>query len=715
MKKIMIMLAMIMTIMLGSMDIYAIEEGFEKVAQNAQLALYINEKTCEIALEDIQTKGVYYSNPVDRKEDTLAAGTFVTELASQVVVTLFETKTGNEILKNSAVGSVNKKTFEVMPIENGVEVYYIFEKEGIALAIQYILEEDHMKVIIPTDKIKENEQYKVKNIDVLPYFGAGGKQDEGYIFVPDGSGALIDFNTQKAYYAPYKAPIYGWDAMYNKNSQNISQTVYMPVFGINREDNGYLAVMSKGETSGYINASTGGVNTTYNNGYFSIELRQSDTVNVGLTTLRKVDNRPVKIKEFEMNYYPLEKGASDYIGMANKYKDILGIEDVKLTEREAALYITLYGAISKREYKFGFPVYTTKKLTTYKQAIEILNDLKEQGIERIVVNYKCATKQGLQGKVSDNFKPISELGGKEDFKALQKYCEENNVELFVEPDFMMFSNEGLITKNTKSAKNLGSITINKYQTNLVTGKKIPYSKQWRLISPIYVFDKVVDYVDSLSKYGLEGIGVGKLGNMLYSDYSDKYVLKEESKQYWLQSIEYMQEQGKTMLGDSANIYAYPYIQHNINVPLKSSEFDMLDESIPFYQILMHGYIEYGTTPMNLSENPENLFLNSMETGSMLHYEWIYNDLSTLDNTEYEFLYSAQYQDWIMDAAKRYKEVNALYQQTNQSKIIEHKEISREIKQIVYENGVEVYVNYGQEDVKIEGQVVPARDYVIKQM
>lgn len=48
--------------------------------------------------------------------------------------------------------------------------------------------------------------------------------------------------------------------------------------------------------------------------------------------------------------------------------------------------------------------------------------------------------------------------------------------------------------------------------------------------------------------------------------------------------------GNGILADSANAYALPYVSHITNVPLSSSHFDVFDEDIPFYQLVMHGVI-----------------------------------------------------------------------------------------------------------------------------
>ena len=51
--------------------------------------------------------------------------------------------------------------------------------------------------------------YPISAIQILPFFGAANLDQTGYIFIPDGSGALIDLNNGKEHYQPFSARVYG--------------------------------------------------------------------------------------------------------------------------------------------------------------------------------------------------------------------------------------------------------------------------------------------------------------------------------------------------------------------------------------------------------------------------------------------------------------------------------------------------------------------------
>ena len=40
----------------------------------------------------------------------------------------------------------------------------------------------------------------------------------------------------------------------------------------------------------------------------------------------------------------------------------------------------------------------------------------------------------------------------------------------------------------------------------------------------------------------------------------------------------------SILADTANAYSFSSVDHITNVPMSSSEFDIFDEDVPFYQV-----------------------------------------------------------------------------------------------------------------------------------
>ena len=78
--------------------------------------------------------------------------------------------------------------------------------------LEYKLDGENLIAFIDPKKVEYNtENYSLVDIDLLEFFGAAGSEEEGYLFVPDGSGALIYLNSGKKDSA-YIASVYGRDS-----------------------------------------------------------------------------------------------------------------------------------------------------------------------------------------------------------------------------------------------------------------------------------------------------------------------------------------------------------------------------------------------------------------------------------------------------------------------------------------------------------------------
>ena len=100
------------------------------------------------------------------------------------------------------------------------------------VSMVYRLDGSDFVVEIPYDSIRYKEEYPITFITPLPMFGAAGVEDEGYMFVPEGGGALINFNNGKLNQNSYYANMYGWDYATRRNEMISETRLNFPVFGM---------------------------------------------------------------------------------------------------------------------------------------------------------------------------------------------------------------------------------------------------------------------------------------------------------------------------------------------------------------------------------------------------------------------------------------------------------------------------------------------------
>ena len=160
------------------------------------------------------------------------------------------------------------------------------------ITIEYFLDDRDFLVRVPLDKVKYPEDvvvagkgsvetYPLYSLDILPYFGAAGTDAEGYIFVPDGSGALIYLNNGRLDAKPYGKNLYGLDYALRPRERisEITEQLHIPVYGLKNGNKAFLAIIEEGDAYAIIKADIAGRTSSYNtvNGSF-ITMQRTELV-----------------------------------------------------------------------------------------------------------------------------------------------------------------------------------------------------------------------------------------------------------------------------------------------------------------------------------------------------------------------------------------------------------------------------------------------------
>lgn len=699
-----------------------IPTNMKKYAENKRLALYVNEDTMEFALYDKFNQNEWFSNPVD-KDDKLAKGLNKTGLLSQLTVTLLDTNTKSLSYTNTYVGSVKKKSFGIEKTNKGIKVVYDFQDKEVTIPMYINLEDDYLSIYIPIEEIKEDGSNQVYEIGIAPYFGAGGIEDEGYMFVPDGSGAIINFNNGKQRYNQYRDDIYGADPNIVPNTKIVrKEQVKLNTFGIKKGNDGFLAIVDKGAAVGKITACVSRKVNSFNYAYVNFTLRKKDNYEVDeyggeKRQILQYEKGDIKINELEVRYYPIDDDNVDYVHMANVYKEYL-IDDKGLTcsnNIDSTLYLDLYGAVKKKKPILGIPINVSQPLTTFKEAKLLLEELNTIGIDNITVKYNNVFDDEIDDKLPENIKPDGVLGGTKEFNRLIRYGNDNGVNIFPTVNMTDFTNSGKLFGNSRmSVKKITGVPAKQYHYSIETYQKdTDYQKPWYLLDPNYLLEYVKKVNKRIDKYKIDNIALQSMGNTVYSSYNNKSVGRDSAVDIWTEGIGKIKDNVKELMIDSSNDYGLPYGDYIINVPTDSSRYLIEDKSVPFYQIVLSGLTSYSTTSINLSSEPHKMFLKAMETGSMISFSWIYRDVTTLKDSKLDYLYSANYEAWIDLALEYYTKLKQVYSKSGNHIIVEHNQLSEEVYETVYENGLSVFVNYNDEDISVDGVSLPALSYVVK--
>lgn len=689
--------------------------------ENSKLALYYNNKDITFALQDKNTGKIWWSNPINADASAGKAAQ-KQDLKSGMTLIFGEPSRRRTTTNNSKARS--KATMKATA--SGLEVTYDFDNAEIVVPVTYTLMDDYLALNVDMSKVNEKNADKiVTNLAFLTTFGAADTEEDGYFVIPDGSGAIVNFNNGKAGYRAYQGKVYGADITAIKTTKPATtQKVYLPMFGIVKGDSGMMVVADKGDTCATINAYVAGQKkTSYNSCYFDFEIRTSDEYLMGgdANPLRVFEKRGILVPEIEVRYYPVsnsDKSEVDYVDIASAYRNYLtasqGVTKSSAVDTNA-LYVDFYGATLKTETVLGLPVTMQHKTTSFEDAKNILEQLKGCGVDNMVVQYNQWTAADIKEKIADKAKPASILGGKSDFKKLMDYASANNISIYPAVDNLTFKSGGGYFTMTDTAVRVSNAYSRQIEYDLAHSVENKFYKAMSLLTPRKYEKMFTNLGKSYSKNGISNISVGSATTVIYGDYGKKSTSREMFKNNLQGYMDGLQSSVGSILADGANAYVLKYVDHISNVPLNSSKYDVFDTEIPFYQMVMSGLKPVSTTAVNGDAQISDLVLRAIASGSNLRFDLVAEEANELKDTRYDVLFYADSRYWIEDAAGCYKFANEALSGLSGVEITEYNILSDNEIETVYANGTTTVVNLKDKTVTKNGKVISIYDYVEKEV
>ena len=690
-------------------------------AESDRFKLYFQADTAEVMVEDKEMNEIWRSNPENAHEDKVAFGINKTNILSQIIVGYIDNQNSSFVI-NSFTGSVKQKTYDYKIADDGVYVTYYFNDTGFEIPVFYGLTDDYFTGKILCDNIKQHGSFKISDIAFLPYMGCGSSEDTGYLVIPDGSGSIMNFNNQKQTYLSYSQPVYGRDYALNTLSKTeVKENVTMPVFGIKRNDSALLGIITQGEFQAEINAEVSGKSSSNNIAYSKISFMQPDTNKLFKNTSNEETSimwteQFNKFPEYEVRYYFLNKNAT-YTDMALRYQKYLvdekGMKKLSQTaEDKAKVNINLIGAVDKIDTFLGVPYKTIEELTSYSDVLKIANSLNGNSSIDLNIWYTGYLKDGLKSKLPDKLRLDLRLGGKASFNKTSKALMNMGIGFYPSFNLINMYQTGNGYFKTDSTRNVYRSAAYQYDYLLSTGEQNPSLAPTYLLAPTKVTGLSNKLIRSITKNNLNNIGLEGITDTIYSNFKKNGTSRIETASLFTGILSEFSENTDSLLLDRALGYAMPYADIITDTPVYSSEFDMEDETIPFYQIVMSGYATLYSEPVNVQGNIQDYLLKLAETGVNPSFTLIANDPSVLMNTKYAYLYSVGFNDWkddIENTAKQFSKLSVTYGQT----ITGHEKITDGVYKTSYSNGAVVYTNYNNKDSSADGVTIGAKDFIVR--
>ncbi|NCC86602.1 MAG: hypothetical protein EOM05_01875 [Clostridia bacterium] len=671
----------------GSQYRTVVSDNLELICSSGLIELYLDKQTYAVVIKETSAGNSWYSLPTENVD-------------SASVLSLNVSKEGTTYNLNSQDNSVAFGKVKYEKKEDGVWVSYTLSEKkdkpdiSLSVTVKYTLKDGSLNVDIDCNKLTEDKSVKVETLELLKYFGATKEvQNDDFILVPDGCGAKI--NTAVASdEKEYNLKVYGED--YAAINEGANPAI-VPAFGVKSGTGAFGAIIRSGDALSTISATKakqGEYNTVGAN--FAITPTQ-------LVTKKDKQTKTIANESYtgdlSLCYRFLSGSNATYSGVAAVCREQLirdAVLSTKTVEKTGTypINITLVG-----EAKNG--IFKKQELTNFEQAQEIIALLKAKGINSLNLCYSGALSGGTDQSNLKNADVSSKLGSNTKLEELYDYMSTQ--------EFGLFFDVNMLTMNSGSRAN--NITDDKIKIeidNSLYKYLEPKTTSRNLVKSSEIEENVLSFMKRMQDMPFTGYCINDAGYILYSDFNDKFVTREDMKSLISEQVIYMSTNHKTM-AKIGNFYMLKNVDYILDIPMDTAYEQSQDyECVPFVQMILHGMVEYSGKPVNLEDDYTKAFLKSIEYGTMLSLEMSFNDLIATSKDDESNLC---YEQWVSEAVSGYKTFEDLFSDIRDARITNHYVAAENLTCTVYNNMTYIYVNYSQQDITYNNLVIKANSYL----
>ena len=675
--------------------------GFERVAENDRLVLYLERGDSQLVIEDKRSGRRWYTNPLQEDEKARFSGDFKRHVDGPFLVRWVRAEALTTLVLASALWdgeAETQRTYEM--IDDGFRGVYALTTLGISVTVEYRVRDDYLEVTIPEDGVQDTDENMLVSVELLPFLGTAPEdQEEGFLLMPDGSGALLEFGkTTTGVGRSLSKDVYG--PHYYEFAKSASEPMTLPIIGISHGHDGFLAVATDGDGETKVNVYPPGSRGPR----YSASL---EAVYRTRTRLPKIRMKSIQIYQDwrlggarAVRYYFVTGEDVSYVEMAQRYREHLLADTgpLRAAPPEPRLKLRLFCGVPK-QYWFGDRLITT---TTFEQAEVIIGELVERGITDIDLTLVGWNRWGYDGAAPKRLPIDRRLGGSKGLQALVTQAHQYGMRVFLDDDYLKaFSEHGGFSARRDSIRQPSGIPNHDPDTDMY------------LLSPIVALERYAqpDIAD-FENLGMDGLELRLVGDVLLSDANERYPLTRDkfADTYW-QLADLVRDRLGYVAVQGGNGYVLGMADVVLDAPLESSRYNIATAEVPFWPLVAHGLVAYSGAPFNLSSKPAFDLLRQIEYGALPRFELTYDSPEDLERTAYNHLFTSEYVEWLDTVEAHYRimqEMGAVValQMTG------HACVGENLYRTLYADGTSVFVNYGTAPQTYQGTTVDAQSYAI---
>ncbi|MBQ9123515.1 MAG: hypothetical protein IJY10_08520 [Lachnospiraceae bacterium] len=684
------------------------------IAENKNYALYMNEEYLSIIVYD-KVNDTYMESAVSY-DDGKNNDTWLGAMRSALVLTMIHQSI--DTMQADLINDDVEK--EITYKEDGFTAKVFWKKYQLGMTLEVTLNEDGVTARIPDESIIEkSDAYYIGTISMYPYMGSSYLDSkEGYMFIPDGNGALIYLDDKEGRFnSGYSAMVYGKDVGFVDSEVvsllwgelemvNDSNKVFAPVYGMayTQDQMAYLAVIEEGAERTSIEASPNGANIDYNRihaKFIERRLYTQPTSNNSTSGSFKLVEADRSHSDLQIRFLFLNGENANYCGMANAYRQYL-IEKGDLAVREDGYRTRVDFLGTDREtWLMGTKAIV---MTTVEDIQNIYADLESQGVTDLFSVYKGWQKGGIFNLPITSYKADSKIGGTKDLTKLMQDAQAKDIQFYL-------YNEALhINPDEQNATFNIVKKVNKKKYEESTYKDVYETLLY--LTPARSQVLLNKFMQSYGKQGVNNLALAGITNNLYSySYSSQFYTRYDCADTYAQTLAQVDEQMNLVL-EQPYAYLWKYTESFMDMPMYNSSYIYEDADVPFMSIVLKGVMPVYSEYVNFEANKQEFFLKLIETGTYPSFYITQENSADLLYTNSCDIYSSQYsvyRDTILEYAFELKEVN---QKVAGAHIVAHEILGNGITVVTYDNGVQIYINYASTSQKADGLTLEAMSYKV---
>ena len=678
----------------------ALPEGYEKIAENDRFNLYLKADTLALIVESKESGKLLYStvqNPEAMKDNATWKGFY----QSGIVMEYLD---GVKTIPLQADFMNTKNEIDLTLTGDGYVARVSYPEVGIRYEVTLKMDDLGFSVSIPHDQIVEEDpdNYAVASFYVYPFMGYSYLgQDEGYMIIPDGQGAMIELkDNEERFSSPFDCAVYGTSigvesSVYNDWNVDAEQ-VLLPAFGMVHTGDGMavLGFIENGDAAARIMAYPNGVRMKFDwvcaKYLYRLVYSQPTGPNSSTISMRTEHARDIDIQQ---QFLLADGGRASYAGLACALREYM-TDKGYFGEADPTVFdiaVDFLGAETEN-YVLGKQSVT---MTSFAQAAEILEDLAARGVSGISVTCRGWQEGGVSGALpTDAYAPAGCLGGDGGLKQLIATAERLKNRISLEADFLhlniethpllFYSSFKMITSQTWSRPTFGKVYDTMY-----------------CLTPQKSLEIGSNAIRQFSEHQVPGISLTGITSLMSDYYESNHYQDSARMMNVYETLVREAADGMEASLSQANCYLWRHAAALKNMPVAGSDYSYVKRDIPFLSIVVSGKIPCYTEYANFQANTHRYFLHLVEQGTRPTFLLTAEDPIKLQNTNSNDVYSSRYELYQLLIPQWYQELRALHEQLNASQITDHT-ASGDLVRVTWSNGVKVYLNFGDKAGEMDG-------------